>query len=330
MPTIRPGHTTWSMVRDTEGYREYKITYFVDCLSTEGPALALQTPGLPRVGSPWVIDNDLDLWVWCRPNCTVTPEVTDEPNTGFALEFTFSNKPPEPGKQRCQDTTIENPLLEPNKISGGFSDINREATEDYLGNPLLTSSFERLRGPQVEFDDGNPNVLIEQNVYPLGIETFAPMIKTVNSAPLWGHSARCVKLNKVTWEEKYLGSCTKYFTRKLEFEIDPNTFDRDVLDEGTKVLNGYWEPTSGYWVLRDINGSTPNYLNPSHYIKAVDYQGNPMKIVLNGRGVPADAVVQGTGALGTGTYETDPGYIHVAKYGESDFLVLGIPLIIGW
>src|SRR5438445_110694 len=110
---ILPGHRTWSMERDSEGHRNYKITYRTECDSLDGPAKALLTPGLPVPGSVWAVDNDIDLWAFCQFEAEVKPVIEGEPNEYFDVTFTFSTKP----LRRCADQHFENPLLEPQIIS---------------------------------------------------------------------------------------------------------------------------------------------------------------------------------------------------------------------
>jgi hypothetical protein len=296
MVAVLIGPLEWSMTRDDEGHREYKLVNLVRCTSKyDGPATAMTCPGLPIPGSLWIVDNDIDVWAWCRWNSTVTPRLTKEPNYFFEVEQTFSTKPLDLKYQRCNDTPIEDPLLEPNKISGTFTKKQEEAFKDRWGNPITNSAHEQIRGPQIEFDRNYPTVRIEQNVAQLGIELFGPMVDTVNVAPLWGLPRRCIKLSNVSWERKFYGQCFKYYTRTLEFDVNTETFDKDLLDEGTKVLNGKWGAT-GEWQLLDINRPNnipepPNPRDPTHFIRATDRLGNNTRIILNGFGMPANVVV---------------------------------------
>lgn len=291
MPTsIRPGPRTWSMTRDSDGHREYKIKYMVEGEATDGPANALQTPGLPVPGSIWSVDSDLDIWAWCSLVATVTPMYVNEPNTLFEIEFTFDTRQ----SRRCVDAQVLDPILEPQKISGTFIKYTEEVTRDVFGLPVLNSAFEPLRGPQVEFDQNRPSVRIEQNVATLGLSLFSSMVDTVNALPLWGLPPRHIKLSNVSWERKYFGLCHAYYTRVFDFDIDYRTFDRVVLDEGTKALNGRWSPTTGLWELLPIppavvtTNTNPDPYNPAHYSKYRDRTGEPGKCILNGFGIPFD------------------------------------------
>jgi len=133
---------------------------------------------------------------------------------------------------------------------------------------IKSSSHEQIRGRQVEFDNNKPSVTIRQNVAALGLSTFSQMVDTVNSVPMWGLGTRRIKLSNAPWERKYYGRCHVYYTRTFEFDIDYKTFDRDAVDEGTKVLHGHWGGVSGTGLTVSItvnaNGgiSTATIVNP--------------------------------------------------------------------
>jgi len=292
------GQTTWELDRDDQGHREYKVTFRVQGDVLDGPAQVLLTPGLPTYGAWWVVDNDSDLWAWCRWSASVKPEVEGEPNEFWKVSFTFSTKPPDRDDRACAQVQVEDPLLEPPKINGSFVVYSEEATSDRFGQPIINSAFERLRGPQVEFDGNRPQVKIEMNVANLDFAFLSSMGNTVNDAPLWGMPPRCVKLSEIEWERRFYGVCYIYYTLHLTFDIRADSFDRDLLDEGTKVLSGHWDSVTGNYVLDPIgsgNAPNPNYQNPQHFIRFKDRLGNPIKGILNGAGLPAGV------AIGTGT-----------------------------
>ena len=92
-------------------------------------------------------------------------------------------------------------------------------------------------------------------------------------------------------------------------------WDRDIVDQGTKVLRGSWSNANPpAWVL---DGS-PSPLNPKHFIRFQDPKGNIGSVVLNGQGVPYDPDLHGA----------NPGMIRVEKYPDGNFLALAIPIAI--
>ena len=312
-----PGRVAWEAERDAEGHRIYTIRHRVfTTTSVDGPQVVMNAPGLPLVGSAWNFGNDLDLWAFCTPNMRVIPDQTPggEPSTYWTVEQVFSTLP----RERCQDTTIEDPLLEPQKVSGSFLNFTKEADEDKDGNAILTSSHERVRGTEVEIDEARATVVIEQNVLNLGLETFTPMVNTVNDDTLWNLATRKIKLSRVSWSRKVYGVCTFYYTRRFEFDIDFNTFDREITDVGTKVLNGHWEATG--WTLDDINSLPPDKDRPDHFIRVPDRKGEIFdSILLDGDGEPNTTGTPVVIPLATASGGS------VQFYPESDFLTLDIP-----
>lgn len=327
---IIPGQRAWELDRDDEGHRTYKIVHQVRALIADGPQIVMNTPGLPVIGSIWDFDNDLDSWAFCWPNMKVTPRLRKEPNTIWDVEQLFTTKP----LKRCQDTNIEDPLLEPDRVSGSFIKFMEEAVQDKDGNFIMSSSNEQLRGPGVEFDANRPTVRVEQNVATLGLDVFSEMVDTLNDALLWGLTSRKIKLSNVSWERVLFGVCDFYYIRLLEFDVNFNTFDRNLLDDGTKVLQGKWD-NDGNWKLEEADGAEPDPTNPSHYTRYKDRHGEILRIVYGGPGtgtgtgggggLPANTKV--INALDTGFITTGgPTTVFVQKYTESDFLILGLPI----
>lgn len=321
--TLLASRRSQSGERDTEGYRTFTLVSLVKTSTTDGPFVVMNCPGLPAIGAAWSQGSDDDAWSTCLPDMKVTihEEKEGDANRYWRVEQKFTNKP----QKRCQDTQIENPLMEPDRIKGGFAKKTKEYVRDKDGQWIRSSSWEQLRGPQVEFDYNTPTVTIEQNVSALELALFSSLVDHVNDAPLWGVAARCVKLSNASWERKLYGVCTYYYTRSFEFEVNPKTFDRYVLDEGTKCLNGHWDRTTGNWVLDKIAGVDPVATNPSHFIRYRDKRGEVARVILDGRGLPANAIVLDTGT-GTSTYASGrPATIHLKAYPEANLLLLGIP-----
>lgn len=319
--SIVGGPRVWEGSRDEEGYRTWKITHLVMTDDqADGPALALQTPGLPIPGSIWSFGNDLDVWATCKLGAEVKPYPSNKlPIMQYEITQTFSNKPD--GK-KCKDQQIEDPLLQPPKVSGNTQTYQEEATTDRFGNKIVNSAFEQIRGPQVEFDKNKHVVNIEMNVPELRMDFVLGFIDHVNETELWGNPPRTVKLTEWSWEVKYYGTCYKYYTWKFKFDVDLRTFDRQILDEGTKVLRGDWvrDPSSiRYTDYVSASDADPN--NPSDFVKFKDWNGENSRVILNGAGVPIDT------GIGTGTDSPlTEGIIAVEKYEEANMLLLGVPL----
>lgn len=358
--TLLPGLSRWSLEISDDNYRTYRCTRKVKADRLDGPRTVRNTPGLPLPGSQWNFGNDLDAFCWCRPVVDVRAvQQKDEATTIWELDFEFSNRPR--NDERCMDQETENPLMLPQQVSGSFSRGSEVATHDMWGDPITNSAHEMLLGDQVTFDVFRPTVRVSQNVPILQLDMFAPMVGTVNVNPLWGLPARAILLTNASWTKKFWSTCAVYWERVFDFDIatkiDPNTgiafgaWDRDLIDEGSRALKGHLvtvgecEEGGPVYVLDDVCGQPPNPDNPLHYVKMQDANGNPMRVILDGNGLPAevDVLVRDVGAqpeLGTGTMFfgristserrwTNAGKIHVQVYKESNFLNLSIPVNIG-
>lgn len=310
-----PGSYPATMDRNGAGERIYKVKHLIKATNhLDGPFTVLNTPGVPAIGAVWSFGNDFDAWAFCTPEAVIKPILRKEPNFHWELTQTFSTR----RRATCEEEIIEDPLLEPQKVSGGFVKFIEEVSFDRFDNVIQSSSFEPIKGPQVEFDKSRHVIRIEQNIAKLDAGIFSPMIDTVNSATLWGFTPRKVKLSDVQWERKVYGSCNYYYTRILDFETHPLTFDRDIADEGAKVLSGSWNSDCTRWVIDAGVSST----NPLHFQRFHDCRGNLMRTLLDGKGEPIDPVGTGTGT------EDEAHKFRVEYYPESNFLLLGIPTII--
>lgn len=290
---------TMSLDVDENGYREYTVVFLVETSSfIDGPFTVLyDTPGMPLPGSPWIMGSELDLWVWARPNAKVGvhSEKEGDSTRKWRVEMRFSNKPLRGDAQRCFDIKIEDPLLEPMKISGDVRERQVEITRDRFGKPLLMSSLEPIRGKQVEFEENVHLIEVEQNVIDLQLPLLAGLKDCVNDRTLWGMPKRTVLFQNYRWERKYHGLCYKYYTRRLTVAINEKGWDRDVMDEGAKGLNGHWGVRSrgeveGRWYLDFVWGDNgpdyPDERNPTHFIQLVDKKGQPARFPLDGHGSP--------------------------------------------
>lgn len=301
MTTSIDGFQYLGFTRDEEGQRDYKVAYFV--LSPDGTAgmtQVLSTSGLPIEGDtyqgPPGFESDQDQYAYCRGNLSMTPDQVDSGKVQrWKLEFLYSTKPQKPDKQRCLDNPITDPLLEPPKITFGYSKEKEAATWDRFGNAIVNSAHEPIRGAQTEFDSDKNTITIEQNVGTALQGYVLPTLLSncVNAAPLFGYNPRCLKLTPDSGSREFYGRCNVYYKRRLTFEINRGTWDRWLLDEGTKVLAGDWVTPAPnakpVWQLRPSVAVDPlnACFDPTNFIRYVDPSGNPSRVVLNGYGLPS-------------------------------------------
>lgn len=322
MATKLLGDYSWNLDINDEGHRTYTLKQKVHATSKDdGPATVFFTAGLPQVGSIWNYGNDFDSWAFCSPRMRIEPldHKDGDPVQLWGVTNYFTTIP----FKRCQDNQIDDPLLEPDRISGGFVKYTQEEAFDKDGNPIINAGYEFIKGPQVEFDRNRPTVRIEQNVVNLELNVFSQMIDRVNGDPLWGLPARTIKLSNISWERLIYGTCGYYYVRIFDFDVNYDTFDRTVLDEGRRIIAGEWETET------DSNGNEviktpPNWIpygwadptNPKHFVEFKDLNGDPSSLIYDSNE---------TGSIWDGTYL--PSTVEVKRYKEANFLTLGIPAV---
>jgi hypothetical protein len=310
------------MTRSAEGAREYKLISRIQALTTDGPAQVMYASGLPMVGSYWAFGGDVDPWAYCTPALTITPEITGEPNKYWTVEQTFATPTGGKGPTRCQDANIEDPLLEPPKISGAFNRYDERVEFDRNGARIKSSSHEQITG--LTMDGTRPTVVFEWNSPILDLAGMAALINTLNDRSMWGLTSRKIKLNGITWSRQMYGLCNYYYTKRFEFEVRYDGFDDDkILDTGFRCLKGVWVPPAGTsnaaptWDQDDDADKDDS----THFIRVKDYldDPNPMRVPLDGNG-------------GRLTDPTTPVFIPggaVEYYDESNFLAYGVPSQLG-
>jgi hypothetical protein len=112
---------------------------------------------------------------------------------------------------------------------------------------------------------------------------------------------RTIRLNDITWESNIFGTCGKYYRITYIFEVNYDTWNRFILDEGTRVK-----------ILKDFPVSDTNPLVP--YVDP--YTGKPGRALLNGQGYPIDSVYGNMSEV----------FVHEKEIEqEFDFFLLGIP-----
>ena len=341
MAAVEGGPVTWSAETDDEGFRTYRVVYRVRAAINESPAMVMTASGLPTLWSSFSIAgySGVDPWCWCRPELSVKidQEKRGDPAVFYLVETKFSNQYETTRYRRCNNNRIEDPLLEPMKVSGGFNRAQWEAKYDQNGAKLVTSANEPITGAAVTFDYVRPTVRIQQNVASLGLSTFANMVNTVNASSLWGVPARCVKLANASWERQVYGQCNYFYIRSFEFEVDYYNkdhsgnvigFDKEVYDSGSMCLRGQWvtDSTSAdygkFKILSPVTSTETNTVltvAQSNFMAYKDMNNEPARVFLDGHGRPANAGLVGGGTAGS------PASATLKYYRASNFLLLGIP-----
>jgi hypothetical protein len=281
---------SWSLDIDEMTYRNYSATFMVKTTDPmDGPGVVSLTPGLPQMGAPYQLGNDTDQWAFCYPNMkiSIAQEKKGDKNRFWEVEMKFSTKP----LNLCLTVPITDPLLQPQEASGSFVKYTKPGFYDRFGNPITSSSFELFQGPQNEWDGNRPTVKLSQNVSSLDLALFGSYLDCLNQFPIWGVPARCVKLSSATWQRKAYGICSFYYTREFEFDINTETFDRTIVDHGTKVLHGHWGTSGTGATLNVVINSSGNITTASVGANGSGYTKGAT-ITINVVGGNNDALVQ--------------------------------------
>lgn len=279
----------WSMTEDEEGHRDYAVLWQVHTDGpTYGPDHALYCPGLPAPGASLNIGNTVDPWAFYQRKGSAKLKSRDQNKSVFLVETNFSTRP----IRRCQSSQSQDPLLEPHQVRGSADAFMREAMGDKDDKPLLYSSNERIRGPAVQIEDGWPTIEVQQNVAWINLAFLGQYRYATNVTTFWGCPARTLKCKTINWERVLYGTCYFFFRVTTTFQLNLQTWDLRILDEGDMVL---------------VPGS-----NPPQFRRAKDAYEENVHVLLDGNG----------NALAPGDPEV---YLEKRVLRELDFSVVGWP-----
>lgn len=237
------GMIDWGGSGDKEGHRDYYVEWLCQTTRvTDGPVTVRNTPGLPAIGSTWAYGTESDPEAFCEADWQITPVVTNEPGEFWKVKQNYTTKP-----YSVEDTNnpLQHPLLAAPKISGSFVKYTKEAGFDRFGRVVKNTAHEPFRGKLVELDANRHQVVIERNLALLDLYTWSLLVDTVNSFPLWGLPARCIKLSNVSWSKQFYALVQVFYPVKFEFDINFIGFDTYLPNFGTSCLRG-WSPGSIY------------------------------------------------------------------------------------
>ena len=286
-----------SLVVAADEHRTYNTTWELKSDDgNDGPAQVIATVGLPFVGQAYTIGNDVDSDAFCHPFWRAKRKFPRDLSrwSAWLVEIPFSTKS---YGMRQPTEQLGDPLVEAPLIHSRSSKQVKEAMQDKDGALLLNSAHQVIRGAAVEVPDDKGIVCVSQNVPALDLATNDAARNSVNTNPMWGMAARTIRLADFTFEKLFYGSGLKYFRLHHEFELNSDTWDRKIPDEGTKEFKG-----SG------------DRADPRDFIVVKDANDENTSILLDLNGDPWDG--------------TTPASVLDTKnlLSETDFSTLGIPL----
>lgn len=219
--------------QDDEGHRTYDVTYLVGTTSSlDGPAAAMQAVGLPLVGTTYAFSaSEVDIWAWRRPGAAVEKlpgQREGEFPFHYHVTLTFSTKPRSPSQERPDhNQPVTDPLLEPQRVSGGFVSYNKLAHEDRFGKWIMNPAYEPILGPENEWAECYDKVTIEQNVPDLQYPLCSQLKNRVHNGILWGFPTRSIRFTEFDWSKRYGKGSSYYYTRRFTFEIRTRYLEKD-------------------------------------------------------------------------------------------------------
>lgn len=240
---------------DDEGHREHTLHWRVETGIGDGPLAALYATGMPVPGSALAAD----LWAFYKRRGTA--RLISEANSKRRWECTtvFSTKPIERG----QSSSVENPLSEPPKISGGFNRTMKEVRIDKDGKAILNACKEQVTG--IQGPEDHQTLKISMNVATINLTYMGDYVGAVNDSTFWGCAARTILCMPFTWEKVYYdGNSHYYFHCQFEFEYKSDTWDEQIVNWGNMVV---------------IPGTTP-----PKFRRSIDPFENTIKVLLKADG----------------------------------------------
>src|SRR5688572_12368352 len=129
MAIVVRGPKDWRYSETGKGHRNYEVDYLAKATTSDGPYDISHAGGIPAVGSTWSFGSDVDAWAYRLPGVRLKKSAEHGPEAGIFYEVTipYSTELPGGGDERCNTNEIEDPLLEPARISGSFVKFTKEA-----------------------------------------------------------------------------------------------------------------------------------------------------------------------------------------------------------
>lgn len=283
--TVTNHPVDWDIQTDEEGYRDYNVKWEVAADLGASPDAVMMATGLPLPGAALTAIGGSDPWAFYQRKGSARLKAGDKTKKRWDVTTVFSNRP----IKRCSQASFEDPLSEPPKIKGGFNRFQKEVREDSDGNAILNSSKEPITG--IQRDNNRPTLELEMNVAWLDLYILGQYIDAVNAYEWWEQEPRTIKCCSFSWEYVLYGLCYRYFHCTFGFELNPETWDFRILDQGNMVL---------------VPGA-----NPPQYRRAKDTFEETVRVLLDGNG----------NATTEATY-LDP----IEVYQALDFSVVGWPV----
>lgn len=213
---------------DDEGDSTYVVTYRIVCTNaTDGVRTCFASGLLPGYGDTYSFHGETNTAAFYRTYSNFRYEDTEHRLTRL-IDITYSSKP----TWKKEQAAFADPLAEPWKIRGGFTDRMVLTGVDKDGVAITNSADEQKF---FQIPGGNPVIHFEGYTATISLTTQSQAVKKVNSATIWGLAARKVFLNKWDYEILYHDT-TPYVKHVMDFEVDVNEWNEVFMDMGTRTM----------------------------------------------------------------------------------------------
>jgi hypothetical protein len=212
----------WFKESTEEGDETYTLKWKVETTAvSDGPDVAWTAAGLPSPGASLAYGGTINQWAFFQGKGGAKLLKQDTNRKLWDMTTVFSTKP----TRRCSEGRIDDPLLEPHRVRGSFTQVMEEAIFDNSGNVIQNGAGQRFTGPQSQRPKSYPTVELEMNVSWINLAWMAEYADSVNSNVQWGQPVRTIKCTVGPWERVLYGACYFYFVVRFTFELKYETWD---------------------------------------------------------------------------------------------------------
>lgn len=232
-PGNREGSANW------DGIVEYTVLYYVTTDDVDdGPATARTAFGIPAIGDPYTLGNELDA------RAVVIEKTARERESPWEweVEVMYSTKEQDGEQQEEQDPTqldAEVSLEFQTRtvaIPGYFQNPESPNVLGNLSMGIVASNGE-LFDPQPEYELAEPVLTIVKNLRAVSITWLMSVANCVNITSFYGADPRQLRLMPPTTRRAYDKVIGYYYPTTFQFAYRYETWDLQILNIGTYYMN---------------------------------------------------------------------------------------------
>lgn len=249
------------------GHRTYTSNFRVYTNDVnDGASTVMIYSGLPKLGDPYLWQNSWDYGARLNSLPVVRLEREDfHARKIWLVTCTYTTR----GRQ-FEEQVPDNPLNLPWKISGDADEWVEEAAEDVNGNPIRNSSFQQIRGKQVERFRTRRKWVLQKNFAAVNqnfIDHFEGSINR-STVRLLGivYPPKTLYMRRIVFNREWYAYSTPYWPHTFQIDVNPKTFNLKLVDKGTMqvipLAGNIWDPADMTAITDPVTGDQiERYLN---------------------------------------------------------------------